>query len=234
MTSTWADGPMLGFDLETTGKDPFTARIVTASVVSVGVPNPRGLNWLTDVGGEVIPDEAAAIHGVTTEHARTHGRPLREVVSELRAWIEGAWSRMIPVVGHNIAYDLTVLAAEIARFGGEPLTVRGPVIDTLVLDRALNRRRGKGAHTLTSACRVYGVELSEEDAHSAYADALAALRVAWKIARRYPQVGCMSLRDLYVWQKRAHREHADEWGAYLISIGRVDEEPREWPIRRLP
>src|SRR5690606_29267173 len=128
-TSTWADGPMLGFDLETTGKDPLTARIVTASAVTVGVPNPRGLNWLTDVDGEEIPDEAAAIHGVTTEHARTHGRPLREVVSELRTWIEGAWSRMIPVVGHNIAYDLTVLAAEIARFGGEPLTVRGPVID---------------------------------------------------------------------------------------------------------
>jgi DNA polymerase III epsilon subunit-like protein len=35
MSPTWADGPMATFDLETTGVDPETARIVTASVITI-------------------------------------------------------------------------------------------------------------------------------------------------------------------------------------------------------
>src|SRR5699024_4019489 len=60
----WHTGSMVGFDLETTGKNPHEARIVTASIVLL---DPQGrtrahAEWLLDPGVE-IPAEAAAVHG---------------------------------------------------------------------------------------------------------------------------------------------------------------------------
>lgn len=231
-TTSWADGPLCAFDLETTGPDPETARIVTATVIRIRPGQPIAVtNWLTDVGGEEIPAEAAEIHGITTEHARAHGRPLAEAVDEIRVAIDLEWSAGIPVVGHNVSYDLTVLARECDRVGmATPFTVTGPVIDTIVLDRGVDRYR-RGKRTLTAACEVYGIELSEEDTHSSSADALAAARVAWKIAKAYPEIGGMSLRDLYIWQKAQYREWADNFGAYLTRQGKTDDVSRDWPMR---
>ena len=75
MTS-WSMHPRAAFDLETTGKDPRTARIVTASIVMVDEAGAVAdtHEWLADPGME-IPEEAAAIHGISTAHAREHGRP---------------------------------------------------------------------------------------------------------------------------------------------------------------
>jgi DNA polymerase-3 subunit epsilon len=66
----WAD-TLAVFDLETTGIDVDSCRIVTAHV---GVIGPRGevveqRQWLVDPGIE-IPTAATLIHGVTTERAR--------------------------------------------------------------------------------------------------------------------------------------------------------------------
>ena len=77
---TWMNGLRATFDLETTGVDVTTARIVTASLILL---DPQGNvvrrgEWLADPGVE-IPAGAAAVHGITTEYAREHGRPAREV-----------------------------------------------------------------------------------------------------------------------------------------------------------
>lgn len=228
---SWTDGALAPFDLESTGKDPLTARIVTATVIRVRPGQGTEVtNWLTDVDGEEIPEEAAAVHGISTEHARTHGRPQREVVQEIRAAIELAWSLNIPVVGMNLAYDLTLLAAECDRLGLAPFVVTGPVVDALVLDRGVDRYR-RGSRKLVDLAAHYGVPLSEEDAHSADADALASARVAFKIGRRYPEIGSMSLRDLHEWQRKQHRVWADGFGAYLTKQGKQDDVSRDWPMR---
>jgi DNA polymerase-3 subunit epsilon len=46
----WFAGPLVGFDLETTGIDPATARIVTASLVFLpaGGPATARRTWLVD------------------------------------------------------------------------------------------------------------------------------------------------------------------------------------------
>lgn len=74
------------FDLETTGVDVETDRVVTAHV---GVLDAQGRqvaarSWLTDPGIP-IPEGATAVHGISTERARREGRPPHEVVAEVVA-----------------------------------------------------------------------------------------------------------------------------------------------------
>ena len=117
----WADA--LGvFDLETTGVDTATARIVTAHV---GVLDEAGRvverkDWLVDPGIE-IPEGASAVHGISTAHARRFGRPPVEVVPEILAAIRSVFDRGFALVVYNAPYDLTLLTHEARRAGCPPL-----------------------------------------------------------------------------------------------------------------
>ncbi len=228
---SWISGPILGFDIESTGIDPLTARIVTATVVDIQPgAKPVITNWLSDVDGEDIPAGAAEVHGITTEHARTHGRPHRDVVGEIATALQRAWSAGAVVVGHNLgSYDLPLLAAETTRMGWGDFDF-GPIADSLVLDRGVDRWR-KGKRTLTAAAAVYGVALSEDDAHSSDADALASVRIAWKIARRYPEVGKLTPAALQDWQRSVYVAWAENFGQYLVKQGKVDDVCKTWPGR---
>lgn len=86
---TWADDPMSPFDIESTGVDTETARIVTASVVTIVGSTPRVRSWLVDPGVD-IPAEATAVHGITTEHARSHGVKASYAVAEIREALSDA------------------------------------------------------------------------------------------------------------------------------------------------
>jgi DNA polymerase-3 subunit epsilon len=170
------------FDLETTGIDTETSRIVSAYVGVVDAEGqPKGVSWLADPGVE-IPAGASAVHGITTERAQSEGRPAAEVVAEIVAVIRALLDQEVPLVVYNAAYDLTLLNRECLRYGIRPLTDPTPVVDPLVIDRAMDRYR-KGKRTLEAAAEFYGVELM--DAHDAEADAVAAGRVAQAIARKY-------------------------------------------------
>ena len=170
------------FDLETTGIDTETSRIVSAYVGVVDAEGTaKGVSWLADPGVE-IPAGASAVHGITTERARAEGRPAAEVVAEIVAVIRALLDQSVPLVIYNAAYDLTLLNRECLRYGIEPLADPTPVVDPLVIDRAMDKYR-KGKRTLEAAAEFYGVELT--DAHDAEADAVAAGRVAQAIARKY-------------------------------------------------
>ena len=101
------------------------------------------------------------------------------------AALADAAGRGLPIVAYNAAYDLTLLEREAARYGIAPLPGPGPVIDPLVIDKAVDRYR-RGKRTLTAAAEHYGVALP--NAHDAGADAVAAGRVAQAIARAYPEL----------------------------------------------
>ena len=181
MSTPWFD--RLGvFDLETTGIDTDTSRIVSAYVGVIEADGAaKGVSWLADPGIP-IPAQATAVHGITTEHAQAEGRPAAEVVAEIVAVIRALLVQGVPLVVYNAAYDITLLNRECVRYGIEPLADPTPVIDPLVIDRAMDRYR-KGKRTLEVAAEFYGVELT--DAHDASADAIAAGRVAQAIARKY-------------------------------------------------
>jgi len=190
------------FDLETTGIDVETARIVTAHVGLIdadGTSIAHGA-WLADPGVE-IPEQASAVHGISTEQARAEGRPAAEVVAEVVAAVRAVFARGVPLVVYNAPYDLTLLDREARRHGIEPLgdvSTIGCVVDPLVIDKAVDRYR-KGKRTLEAAAGVYGVTL--DDAHDAGADAIAAGRVAQAMAEKFPDqlaVPSTRLHDLQI------------------------------------
>ena len=81
----WIDGPLLGFDTETTGTDVTRDRIVTAALVLSHGPGREAetvATWLIDPGVE-IPEAAAAVHGISTAHAREHGMQPAEALEEV-------------------------------------------------------------------------------------------------------------------------------------------------------
>ncbi|MHC5558220.1 exonuclease domain-containing protein [Kocuria sp. U4B] len=179
----WTEQPRAAFDLETTGRDPRTARIVTASVVRTDATGrvTDAWEWLADPGVE-IPEEAAAVHGVSTERARAEGRPAREVVAEVAAVLGELFAAGTPVLVFNASYDFTVLAREGHRHG-VAVPVPFPVLDPFVLNKQVHRYR-RGKRTLGALCEEYGVELTA--AHTSAADSVATERLAVLMAQRFP------------------------------------------------
>lgn len=204
------------FDLETTGVDVETARIVTAHV---GVIDASGqvlerAEWLADPGID-IPIQAMAVHGISTEHARANGRHPGEVVSEIVAAIRAIFDRGIALVAYNAPYDLTLLNREALRHGITPLVSPLPVIDPLVIDRAMDKYR-KGKRTLEAACIFYGVGLI--GAHDAGADAVAAGRLAQALARVHETSLAIEAAALHALQIGWCLEQAADFQSYMRRV----------------
>ena len=218
------------FDLETTGVDTATARIVTAHVGLIdewGVVVERK-DWIVDPGVP-IPAAATAVHGISTERARRFGRPAADVVPEIVAAIGQVFDRGFPLVIFNAPYDLTLLAAEARRAGVPPLSATTPIVDPYVIDKAVDRYRA-GKRTLEAAARVYGVELS--DAHDAGADAIAAGRVAQAMARIHAPELAFEAAALHEQQVAWCADQAERFTAYM----RAKRDPHfttsgAWPVR---
>lgn len=218
------------FDLETTGIDVTEDRVVTAHV---GVLDAKGReiawrDWLAHPGID-IPAGATAVHGITTEHAHTHGRPAAEVVTQVTAALRSLLSQGVPVVAYNASYDFSLLAHEAHRHGIEPLIDPSPVIDPMVIDKAYDRYR-RGKRTLEVVAAHYAVPL--DGAHEASADAVAAGRVALALARQFrlPE----TLEALHTQQVSWARSQAASLTEYFISIGRLEPEESldgSWPVR---
>jgi DNA polymerase-3 subunit epsilon len=223
----------VGFDLETTSADPETARIVTAAiVVRGGDRKPETLTWLVNPGIE-IPAEATAVHGITTGQAQAGGMDPATAVQEICQRLELAMAPGIPLVIYNAPYDLTVVDRETRRHKMTPFAdaLAGHavmVIDPLVLDKHLDQYR-KGKRTLTAACDHYGVTL--DGAHDSSFDALAAMRVAWKIAVTYPSIATMTLAGLHDLQEKAKADQAAGFQDYLRRQGKDEVIDGAWPYR---
>lgn len=234
----WVSGPFLGFDTETTGVNPLEDRLVTAALIHRGPRQPDGSRnqevrqWLADPGVP-IPPGASAIHGITTERARAQGRPIGEVLDEVATELAEAMSAGVPVVAFNASYDLTLLERELARHGLPTLRQRlggpvSPVLDPLVLDRAVDRYR-KGKRRLDVMCEVYGVAV-DGDMHAADVDVIATLDVLEALLAAYPQVGMRSLEQVHEFQVRSHQQWAASFNDYLTRVGRTPDADESWPL----
>lgn len=240
----WTDGTLVSFDTETTGVDPETARIVTASVVIIDgtTGNVTKHEWLADPGID-IPDEAAKVHGITTEKARADGDDPCTVTTEICRLLADEIEDGTPLIVYNASYDVTLLDRECRRHGTPTLHERAAddgfdirVVDPLCLDRALDpyrRTKHVGGRTLTTVSAHYGVPISEHDAHGSTQDALCAARVAWKIGKRFP-AECGDLVVLQDFQRRQHAAWAKHTNEYFRSQGKPGDISTDWPYRPLP
>ena len=227
---SWRDRPMLAVDTETSGPDPETANVVTICAGTASTAGWEPVQWLLQQP-EPIPAEATEIHGISTEQANRDGRPGRDCLAEARNVITTAWSLGQPVVAFNAVFDLTVLDRSLRRHGLDGFETLGPVIDPLVIDKALDRFR-KGSRRLVDVAAHYGITL--DGAHDATADALAAVRLAWVLAGRLPAELRDDLDALTQWQADQYREQRLSFAAYRRKRGEpLDDETTDWPIRAL-
>lgn len=179
--------PMVGFDTETTGVDPATARIITATATVHDGNGTSSQHWLIDPGIP-IPPAATAVHGITDQMVAKGGMEPADALTEILAALEKASSEGKPLVIMNARYDLQILEAELDRItSGHAIELAlsiPPVIDPLVLDRYWDPYR-KGSRTLTALAHHYGVRDSMDGAHSSDWDAETAVLVARAILEKF-------------------------------------------------
>lgn len=214
---------LLSFDLETTGLDPHTARIVTSAMIRIEGRSVDPLELLADPGCE-IPENATKVHGITTEYAREHGQPHDEVLKETISRIRAGWDDGLSLVVYNAPYDLSILRCLDPEF-----TVTGLVYDPYIIDRIKDPYR-KGKRTLTHLCEHYGVRIDK--AHEATSDALAAARIAWKQVQVWPELAQMSEGELMEFQAVGFYEVQQNLRAWLSEQGKDTTRVfTSWPMQ---
>jgi DNA polymerase III subunit epsilon len=229
---SWTAGEVLGFDFETTGVDRFNDVPVSYALV-LAVEGVVLTSWsgLVDPGRE-IPAEATAVHGISTERARTEGMPLDEAIALVADAVVAASRRGVPLVGMKLDYDLTILETQARVLLGPGIVDRGwrgPVLDAVVLDRHFDRYR-KGRRTLAHLCAEYGIDIG--NAHDATADAIASLEVVFSLARRHTALWTGDLAQLHADQIRWHRHWARGYDGWRLAQGMIPIDPRDyvWPV----
>ena len=234
-------GPLLGFDIESTGVDQFVDRVVTFSMVY----SPRAdaavqheiLEWKIDPGIE-IAEGATNVHGISTAHAREFFMDASKAMPFIAARMETIVDHGIPFVIYNAPFDTTMIYEEFERhnvplrYTREEMFAR--VIDPLVIDKACDMYR-KGSRKLTDTAKLYGYDLT--NAHNSTADVEATLHIARQLGKFFKPE--MSIEMLQEFQKDAKLEQSTSFQAYKRK--QRDEEGNlidphavingEWPIQ---
>jgi DNA polymerase-3 subunit epsilon len=230
----WTTLPIIGFDTETTGVDPAEDRLVTCSLVRLTSDGVERMYWLADPGVE-IPERATAVHGISTEYARTKGRPITEVLAEISHVLVPHLAAGYPAVAFNASYDFTLLESELERHGLPTLAQQlggkvFPVVDPYLLDRSVDQYR-RGKRHLEHLCTHYGVTVAD-DFHNAEADVVATLRLLGAMMRQYPQLASTPLQEIVQKQEIADREFVAFLNRRAIAKGRPARETMDsWPVR---
>ena len=168
--------PIVFFDLETTGVNTATDRIVEISYLKV-YPNGNEMSRTMRINPEMeIPKEASDVHGITNEDVKDCPT-FKQVAKEIAADFEGA-----DIAGFNSnRFDVPLLAEEFLRADVDLDMTRRKFIDVQVIFHKMEQR------TLVAAMKFYcGKEL--EGAHSADADTRATYEVLKAQLDRYPEL----------------------------------------------
>ena len=168
--------PLVFFDLETTGTNINTDRIVEICYLKV-YPNGSEESKTMRINPEMhIPEASSAVHGIYDADV-ADCPTFKEVAKSIANDIEGA-----DIAGFNSnRFDVPVLVEEFLRAGIDIDLTKRKFIDVQVIYHKLEQR------TLSAAYKFYcGKNL--EDAHTAEADTRATYEVLKAQLDRYPEV----------------------------------------------
>lgn len=244
----------LVFDTETTSQFPHEARVVSAYLAVIDTDGEvlQEKSYIVNPGIP-IPPETTAIHGIDDAYAQTHGAQPEVTIGDIASIVQlECVNHGLPLIAHNASYDLTVVLSEAQRHlsaesaqAVEELLRAVNVLDSMVLDKAHDKYR-KGKRTLIVTAENYGVELSEEDAHGASADALAAGRIVLAIMRKYPMTSTLTsppninYAELHERQKVWRQEQQASLQTFFRTKAPVEtRDPNahidgSWPIQLAP
>lgn len=168
--------PLVFFDLETTGINIVSDRIVEISYVKV-FPNGKEETKTRRINPEMhIPEASTAIHGITDEDVKDCPT-FKAVAKSLAAQIEGC-----DLAGYNSnRFDIPLLAEEFLRAGVDVDLNKRKFVDVQTIFHKMEQR------TLGAAYKFY-CNKSLENAHTAEADTLATYEVLKAQLDRYPEL----------------------------------------------
>ncbi len=168
--------PIVFFDLETTGVNITSDRIVEISYLKV-FPNGNEVSRTMRINPEMhIPEQASEVHGIYDDDVKDCPT-FKQVAKDLAHDFEGA-----DIAGFNSnRFDVPLLAEEFLRAGVDLDMTRRKFIDVQVIFHKMEQR------TLSAAVKFYcGKEL--EGAHSADADTRATYEVLQAQLDRYDEL----------------------------------------------
>ena len=169
--------PIVFFDLETTGVDTATDRIVEISLVKIDVDGTKSVKTRRINPEMPIPAAATAVHGITDEDVKDEPT-FRQIARSLAQYIEGC-----DFGGFNSnRFDLPMLVEEFMRAGVDVDFRKRKFVDVQTIFHRKEQR------TLVAAYKFY-CDKDLENAHSAEADTLATYEVLEAQIERYPDIG---------------------------------------------
>lgn len=168
--------PIVFFDLETTGINISTDRIVEISYLKVYPDGREETKTMRINPGMPIPPESTAVHGITDADV-ADCPTFKEVAKSIANDLEGC-----DLAGYNSnRFDVPLLVEELLRADVQFDMSRRKLIDVQVVFHKMEQR------TLSAAYKFY-CDKDLEDAHSAQADTHATYEVLKAQLDRYPQL----------------------------------------------
>jgi DNA polymerase-3 subunit epsilon/CBS domain-containing protein len=172
-------------DLETTSLDTGEARIVQIGAAQMDRQTVNTANMLETVinPGMEIPARTIAIHGISNEAARA-GTALKDYWPKFQSFLEGR-----VLIGHTIAYDLTVLGNEAKRIGEKwenPRTLCVRLLAPIALPELHDP-------SLDKLAAWFNIQI--ESRHSALSDALTAGRIFLQLLPLLEEKGIRTLAE---------------------------------------
>jgi|HubBroStandDraft_4_1064222.scaffolds.fasta_scaffold326946_2 DNA polymerase III epsilon subunit-like protein len=199
----WHEQPFWALDVETTGLDPASCRIIELALVPFNMPEQEKPFVSLFSIGQALPKEITQITGITDEMLK--GQPsFLERLDEIVAILKKAPF----VLAYNSKFDRPFIESEFARHSKAlpELAWVDPYIFICELDRF---KRGK---KLGDAARRWGVHLGQ--AHRAADDAKAAGELMLKLIDK---IGIDSLDELLAKQKIWFWQNAHQVAEYKKS-----------------
>ncbi|MBO7315865.1 MAG: ribonuclease H-like domain-containing protein, partial [Paludibacteraceae bacterium] len=193
--------PLVFFDLETTGTNVATDRIVEISYLKV-MPNGEERSKTYRVNPEMhIPESVSAIHGIKDEDVAdcpTFKQIGKLIAEELKG---------CDLAGYNSnRFDIPLLAEEFLRAEINIDLSKRKFVDVMVIYQKMEQR------TLSAAYKFY-CNKNLENAHSADADTRATYEVLKAQLDRYPQLE----NDVDSLSKMVHNQNADFAGRIVFN-----------------
>ena len=169
--------PICFIDLETTGINVSTDRIVEIAMVKIGVDGTKQVKRRLVNPEMPIPKECSDVHGITDEMVKD-APTFKAMANEIKQFMEGA-----DIGGYNSnRFDVPMLNEEFLRAGISVDIESRKLLDVQKVFHKMEQR------TLSAAYQFY-CHKTLEDAHTAEADATATWEVLEAQIERYPQIG---------------------------------------------
>ncbi|MFM7839242.1 MAG: exonuclease domain-containing protein [Chitinophagaceae bacterium] len=169
--------PLVFIDLETTGINLGTDRIIEIALVKISPDGQRVVKRKLLNPEIPIPAASSAVHGITDAMVRD-APTFKQVANEIKQFIEGC-----DLAGYNSnRFDLPLLVEEFLRAGQTFDLVGRKLLDIQRIFHTMEQR------TLSAAYKFY-CNKNLEGAHGAEVDALATCEILEAQLTRYPQLG---------------------------------------------